>query len=31
VEPPHIRMTGFNRSASQPPTVLIFSFLDEAR
>ena len=38
VEPPHIRMTGFNRSTSQPLKVLIFyvsdpgtPFLDESR
>lgn len=38
VEPPHVRMTGFNRSTSQPLKVLIFyvsdpgtPFLDESR
>lgn len=38
VEPPHIRMTGFNRSSNQPLKVLIFyvsdpgtPFLDEIR
>ena len=38
VEPPHIRMTGFNRSGDQPLKVLIFyvsdpgtPFLDESR
>ncbi len=38
VEPPHVRMTGFNRSGNQPLKVLIFyvsdpgtPFLDESR
>lgn len=38
VEPPHVRMTGYNRSATQPLRVMIFyvsdpgtPFLDEAR
>jgi hypothetical protein len=38
VEPPHVRMTGYNRSATQPLRVVIFyvsdpgtPFLDEVR